>query len=83
MAQAVAILFQLLHPHRIFIGDEIPICERFFSLIRQELSNWLEPDLLCRIHISLPDAERNTRNDRTMMGGSMYLTDLCINTLRL
>ena len=83
LAQAVAILFQLLHPHRIFIGDEIPICERFFSLIRQELSNWLEPDLLCRIHISLPDAERNTRNDRTMMGGSMYLTDLCINTLRL
>ena len=83
LAQAVAVLVRLLRPHRVFIGDEIPICERFLLLVREELGHWLEPDLLGLTRLHLPDGERSTRNDRTLMGGSMYLTDLCISQLRL
>lgn len=83
LAQSIAVLVRLLHPHRIFVGDEIPICERFLQIMRDEMRHWLEPELFDMTHLYLPQGERSTLNDCTLIGGSMYLTDLCISRLQL
>lgn len=83
LAQALAVLIRLLHPHRIFLSDEIPQNEGFLSLVRRALAREIGPRLLEKVRLCAPSGERSTARDGAMIGGSMYLTDRSIRELRL
>jgi predicted NBD/HSP70 family sugar kinase len=84
MADAIgytlAQLIHAFHPHRIFIGDEIPISESFHHMVIEATRSHLPVSASSE---DFPQIERlcilrETRNDPTLIGATLYATNKII-----
>lgn len=75
LAQVLLALIQLLAPHFLYIGDEIPQTETFMHLVKEKLKKYSSDSILERTQIGFIPAERITKMDPSLRGGSYYVID--------
>jgi predicted NBD/HSP70 family sugar kinase len=71
----IAMMIHVLHPHRVFVTDEIPVNATFERMIVDAVRNHFPRDISYFPEISCLPIKRDTALDSTMRGASMFATN--------
>lgn len=81
LGYAIVQLISLLHPHCIFIGDELPNSETFLYMLTDAVHTHLPHRNDYFPDIRMLPVERVTQKDNTIIGGCLYATNKILQNI--
>lgn len=75
LAQLILLLINIIAPHYVFIGDEIPPTEMFLNQLKAKVKEHSTNPLVLKTEIVIIPAERKTQRDPVLRGGNIYIID--------